>query len=38
MAGFMNTKHLQYEKSQEVPCDMDVIDITWSIYISLDKL
>lgn len=38
MAGFMNTKHLPYEEFQEVLCDMDMIDVTWSIEISLAKL
>lgn len=38
MAAFMNIKHLPEEETQEVICEMDMIDLTWSIEISLDKL
>lgn len=38
LAAFMNIKHLPEEESQEVICEMYMIDLTWSIEISLDKL
>ncbi len=36
MAGFMNTTHLPYRSLRK--CAMDMIDVTRSIEISLDKL